>query len=154
MNSSVARQQSPKKEQFWWTFPFHQLLSTIGILVIAGFITFAVSSTARARWILTGNPFFPVQILTAFLIGLVLQWYLHHRTMEWVWVLPLLALCISIGYTPLPFHARLEEYFGWACRPNFHCFVQLALTLPFYTAVSYSFAAFLSGRLSQKFEKT
>lgn len=147
MTSSVAQEQIQRRAGLWWAFPLHQLLSTVGVLILAGFLTFATLSPSRARWILTGTPYFPVQIVIAFFIGFVFQHYLRHRVMEWVWVLPFLILCVSVALTPLPLVGRFDRYFGWGCRPELHCFVQLAATLPFYTTASYSLAAFLSRTL-------
>lgn len=149
MTSSVGAGQSHRWTGLWWTFPLHQIMSSLGVPVLAGFLTFAITSVSRARWILTETPYFPVQIGLAFVIGFVLQRYLGHRVMQWVWVLPFLILSVSFVQTPLPFVARLDRYFGWGCRPELRCFVQLAVTLPFYAAVSYSLAAFL-GRALQR----
>jgi hypothetical protein len=133
----------------WWTFPIHQIISTVGVLVLAGFLTFTTSSASRARWILTETPYFPVQIGLAFFIGFVLRRYLRHQVMQWVWVLPFLILFVSFVLTPLPLVGRLDRFFGRGCRPELGCFVQLAVTLPFYTAVSYSLSAFLSRKLQK-----
>ena len=98
---------------------------------------------------LTEIPYFPIQIALAFVMGFVLPRFLRHWLMKWIWVLPLLILCISFILTPLPLVGRLERYFGWGCRPEVGCFVQLAVTLPFYTAASYSLAAFLRNTIER-----
>ena len=134
-------------------FVFHQLLSAIGIPILAALSVSVVTGPARAREILTETHFFPIQILLAFLFGFSLRRYQHYRTMQWVWVLPFLILCVSFALTPLPFDARLGRYFGSTCRPELRCFVQLAVTLPFYTSVSYSLAAFLSSKLQRRPEQ-
>lgn len=143
MTSSVAVTHETRKRGVWWAFPFHQVLSTIGVLALAGVLTFVFTSSPRARGILTETPYFPVQIILAFFMGLVLPRFLRHWLMKWVWVLPFLILCVSFVLTPLPTVTKLDRFFGWGCRPEFGCFVQLAVTLPFYTAVSYSVAALL-----------
>ena len=148
--TSAGRGQIQRETGSWWALPLHQIMSTAGVLVLAGFLTFATSSAAQARWILTETPYFPVQIGLAFVIGFVLQGYLRHRLMLWVWLLPFLILSVSFILTPLPFVSRIERYFDRGCRPEFRCFVQLAVTLPFYTAASYSFAAFLSRKLKRR----
>jgi len=107
MTSSVGNGRFHRRTRLWWAFPLHQIISTVGVLILAGFLTFATSSSSRARWILTETPYFPVQIGLAFLIGFVLQRYLHHRVMQWVWVLPFLILCVSFGLTPLPIGGSL-----------------------------------------------
>lgn len=142
-NMTTSPAVMPRKKGVWWAFPFHQILSTVGVLVLAGFLTFTVSPLPRARWILTETPYFPVQIALAFLVGLVLPRFLRHWLMEWVWVLPFSILCVSFTLTRLPLVDRFERYFGWGCRPELGCFVQLGVTLPLYAAASYALAAFL-----------
>jgi|SRR5581483_3458467 len=134
----------------WWVLPFHQIISTLGVIVLAGFLAFTTSSASRARLILTETPYFPVQIGLAFVIGFALQRCLRHRIMRWVWVLPSLILLVSFVLTPLSFVGRLQHYFGRGCKPEFRCFVQLSVTLPFYAAASYSLAAFLSSRFYKR----
>lgn len=143
MTTSTAFMHDTRKQAVLCAFPFHQMLSTVGVLALAGLLTFIVLPLPRARWVLTETPYFPVQIALAFLIGLVLPRFLRHWLMQWVWVLPFSILCVSFILTPLPLVGRFERYFGWSCRPELGCFVQLAVTLPFYTAVSYSLATFL-----------
>jgi hypothetical protein len=126
------------------TFLLHQIISTIGVIVVASFLTFGILPQAKAHWILTETHYFPVQIGLAFFIGFVNRRYRGHAVMEWVWVLPSLILCVSLVLTPLPLTESLSRHFGRACKPEFRCFVQLAVTLPFYTAISYSVAALLS----------
>jgi len=150
MTTLPAVMRDTRKRGVWWAFPFHQILSTIGVLALAGLLTFIVSPPPRARWILTETPYFPVQIALAFLIGLVLPRFLRHWLMQWVWVLPFSILCVSFIATPLPLAGRFERYFGWGCRPELGCFVQLAVTLPFYAAASYALAAFLRSTIQKQ----
>jgi hypothetical protein len=147
MSTSVAIAHNTRRKGVWWAFPFHQILSTIGVLALAGLLTFVFSPSQRARWILTETPYFPAQIALASFLGVVLPRFLCHWLMKWVWVIPFLILCISFILTPLPIMGRFERFFGWGCRPELGCFVQLAVTLPFYTAASYSVAAFLRGAI-------
>jgi hypothetical protein len=151
MSTSAVVAEHAGRKGVWWLFPLHQILSTIGVLALAGLLTFVFSPSQWARWILTETPYFPIQIALAFVIGLALPRFLRHWLMKWVWVLPFLILCISFTLTPLSVPGKLERFFGWGCRPELGCFVQLAVTLPFYTAASYSVAAFLRG-LGQKAE--
>lgn len=149
MSSFASAAKIENKAVTWWWFLLHQFLSTIGVSVLAAFLVSVITGPSRARWILTETPYFPIQITLAFLFGFALRRYRRHRAMEWVWVIPLLILCVCLAITPLPFVVRFQRYFGWACRPESRCFVQLAVTLPFYTAASYSLAAFLSGHSSR-----
>ena len=150
--TSAGGRQIHWSTELLWTLPLHQITSTLGVLLLAGFVTFSTFSVSRARWILTETPYFPVQIGLAFVVGFVVQYYWRHWVMLWVWLVPLLVLLVSFILTPLPFVGRVERYFGWACRPEFRCFAQLAVTLPFYAATSYSFGAFLSRKISKSRE--
>lgn len=143
------RGQFHRRTELLWAIPFHQIMSTVGVLVLAGLLTFAISTPSRARQILTETPYFPVQVGVSFVVGFTLRRFLHHRMMQWVWLLPFVILTVSFLLTPLPFVGRLDRYFNGGCKPEFRCFVQLAVTLPFYTAVSYSLAAFLSSTLER-----
>ena len=147
MALSIVGGAAEKNARSWGWFLLHQILSTIGISIVAGFFVFAVSEPSRAHWILTETPYFPLQIVLAFMLGFTLRRRLRHESMLWVWVVPFLILCICFAVTPLPFVDRLQRYFGRACGPQLRCFVQLAVTLPFYTAVSYALAALLRTRL-------
>ena len=147
MTDSAKGGQIHREAGLWWTFLLHQLQSTLGILVLAGFLTFSVSTPSRAHRILTETPYFPVQIVLALCVGFGLRRYMRDWVMEWVWVLPFLILCVAFARTHLPFGNALEYFFGRGCRPEFHCVDQLAITLPFYAATSYSVGAFLSRHL-------
>jgi len=43
MNTSVVVTRDEGNNGVWWAFPFHQLLGTVGVLALAGFLTFIVS---------------------------------------------------------------------------------------------------------------
>jgi hypothetical protein len=144
MGLPTSGDRANSKLRFLWVFPLHLLLSTVGVGVAAGFLTFAVSSSVRARWILTEIPYYPVQILLAFAIGFALHRWWHHQSMEWVWVIPFGVLCSFFVIRPFPLSVRFDRFFGWGCRPENRCFDQLGITLPFYSAASYSLGAFLS----------
>ena len=38
-----------------------------------------------------------------------------------------------------------SRFFGWSCLPQNHCFEQVAITLPFYSASAYSLGRFSLG---------
>lgn len=142
--NSMKRGRTRQINIVLWRFLIHQALSTVGILVGAGFLTFSLESPQNARRVLTETPYFPMQIFLAACVGFALRRRLRHPVMEWVWVLPLFALCLGFSITDLPFSVRLERFFGWGCRPELRCFDQLGLTLPFYTAAAYSLAPYIS----------
>jgi len=134
----------------WWAFPLHQLLSTVGVSFFATCLTFVISHSSQARQILTETPYFPIQIGLAFFIGFLPPTHQRQRVMEWVWVLPFLVLCVCFSQTHIPLPMRIDHYFGRGCRPELRCFVQLAVTLPFYTSSAYSLAAFLSRKFRKR----
>jgi hypothetical protein len=113
--------------------------------------------TSYYSWILSGTPYFPVQIGLGLLLGWLLGWNLRHRSMIWVWLLPFAFLCYAFiaiptltpRITPLAFQAgigesRLWHYFGWGCQPVNHCIDQESITSPFYTSAAYSIAGLLA----------
>jgi hypothetical protein len=150
MTPSKGTERIGRESGLWWKFPLHQVVSTIGVLVAAGFLAFATSTSSQARSILTDHPYFPVQVSLAFAAGFLLRRYLRHEVMRWVWVLPSLIVLVVLALTPLPVGERIGRLFGTSCKPELGCFDQLAVTLPFYTAISYSLAAFLSGLLQKR----
>lgn len=142
-------------------FLLHQTIGTVGVLVVAPILTGFVFDLLRLfdrtyslgylHWLLTGTPYFPVQIALALFLGWSLGIKLRHRSMLWVWVLPLGALCAALVALPtivsLGLQSRLLHFFAWGCRPENDCFDQLAITLPFYIAASYSIGALVALKL-------
>jgi len=114
------------------------------------------------HWVLTENPFYPVQILTGLYFGWFLSRRFPHRSMLWVWILPLLLLAYSFLAGPVispwasplirpeSLRGKFGFYFGWGCRPRERCIDQLLLTMPFYASAAYSFGALLARNMSAK----
>jgi hypothetical protein len=125
---------------------------------------------SQSQWMLYGTPYFPVHIGMGLFVGWALGGALGHRSMLWVWVLPFFSLLsVIVGfplgvaapvefavYPPihhltiaqhayLPFSSRMEYLFGWGT--GVQPFIQVAVTLPFYSATAYSFGALLAGRM-------
>jgi hypothetical protein len=107
--------------------------------------------------ILTENPYYPVQIVLGLYFGVLMGRRLHHRSMVWVWILPLMLLLLAVGtnFTLIPEwtsvlersgagQSRWSHYFGWGCRPSDHCLDQLEITMPFYVATAYSIGGLLA----------
>jgi hypothetical protein len=106
-------------------------------------------------FVLSENPYFPVQIIFALILGWLLGRSLHHWSMVWVWVLPLAVLCYSVATarvliptsvlaSPGVGQSRFSHYFGWGCRPVDGCLDQLLITMPFYSSLAYSLGATLA----------
>jgi len=154
-------------------FALHQFIGTWGIAFLAAFGVFGLFDFLAAispwkpsmrfvHWILTENPFYPVQIVAGLYFGWMLGRRLQHRSMLWIWVLPLAILCYWFAALHLPGesasifarHAtvqdRLSFYFGWGCQPRAHCIVQLMITMPFYASVAYSLGALVARKTQTK----
>jgi hypothetical protein len=145
-----------------FTFISHQITSTIVLPGAVADLTFGVVyilrsmhvplSNKSASWILTETPYFPLQIVGAWLFGFVVGTYWKRRSMLWVWVLPAVALILaglfasSLGRLggPSDNQSHFANFFGWSCLPQNHCLLQIAFTMPLYSAVAYSLGAFLS----------
>jgi hypothetical protein len=108
-------------------------------------------------WVFAYRPYFPVQIITGLAFGWILARRLGHREMIWVWIIPLLILCCAIiGISTLTpeitsplLWSRVNQswfthYLGEGCRIRDHCFDQVLVTQPFYTAAAYSIGARLA----------
>lgn len=111
-------------------------------------------------WMLTGTPYYPVQIGLALSLGWLIGRRVQHRAMVWVWVLPLGYLTYALiaiptlvpRFIPPMYQAgigesRFKHYFGWGCGASHPCFDQNAITVVFYIAAAYSIGAFLARRL-------
>jgi len=108
--------------------------------------------------VVSETPYFPVQIVFAVIIGWLLGRSLPHKSVLWVWVIPLAVMCYVFFTAHMPLaeeqsifvrhgfvQSRLSHFFGWGCRPAARCFDQVLFTLPFYSSLAYSVGA-LSGR--------
>ena len=80
----------------------------------------------------------------------------NHRSMLWIWILPLAILIYAFAATPTlspwasilarpdTVQSRFSYYFGWGCQPRARCLDQLLITMPFYALGAYSFGALLA----------
>lgn len=157
----------------FFIFICHQLFGSWGIAFLAGFGSFSLfdmlpdsaglkPSMHILHWLLTENPFYPVQISTGLYFGWFLGRRFPHKSMPWVWILPLLVLAYSFLAGPVvspwasllirpeSLRGRLGFYFGWGCQPRDRCIDQLLLTMPFYASAAYSAGALLARNASAK----
>jgi len=149
------------------TFALHQFIGMYGIPYTAPIVfslafkflfLFGHSYPRKTFYsIVSESPYFPVQIIFALILGWLLGRVLRHRSMVWVWVLPLTILCYSVATSrvlvptsvfasPGAGQSWLSHYFGWGCRPADHCLDQLLITMPFYSSLAYSLGASLARR--------
>ena len=155
-------------------FVVHQLVGTWGIGFLAALALFsvfdAIPDSARwkppmhfVHWLLTENPFYPFQIVVGFYFGWLLGRRFQHKSMLWIWVLPLAALCygLMVGHILVPewksalarpstVGSRLSYYFGWGCQPRAHCIDRLLITMPFYALAACSLGALLARNALKK----
>lgn len=158
---SDLNSKSNNKAKAIVSFLVHQLVGTIGVMVLTGLLTSLIinifrlfggaSSEHDLARILTETPYFPAQITIAFILGWVLSRRFRHQGMLWIWVIPtafLAYLVIALPTTAaaLASNARLSHFFGHGCRVESHCFDQLGATLPFYVSIAYSVGALIERR--------
>jgi hypothetical protein len=166
-DSTIRRSGTRSRLGLFLVFLMHQVISTIGVIVVAAFLIFSSIPLIRVwqpafgvrqvHWILTETPYFPVQTLYALLLGGVIGDWSKSRTMLWVWVLPFLFLCCAMVFrTPVSAVAGfsadqslMAHFFGYGCAPQNRCFDQIVFTLPFYAASCYSLGA-LGALLARK----
>lgn len=139
----------------------HQLMSTLGVIILSGFSTFTLFAaihfldswftSKRASWILTEIPGFPVQIATGIFIGFLVGKYLYNKAELYVWILPLLILCFGMVFIPAKEVPWFSYFFGRECSPVNRCFDQFFFTLPCFSSAGYSFGATMARKITGKF---
>lgn len=148
-------------------FLMHQLVATEGVIWLTILSLLVLRSTISAvhqpwgsssfmrvtHFLLSNNPFFPVQIAAGAVLGWKLQLRWQHKSMFWVWILPgaLLAYAVLVIPTLSPWSlapqtSAFSHYFGWGCRAEDRCYDQLTLTQPFYISLAYSISAFVASK--------
>ncbi len=142
-------------------FVIHLVVGTIGVTFAAAVQTYSVMlflhpffpslGSRTVHWILTETPYFPVQILGGLLCGFLLGRRYSHQVMLWIWIVPAMGIALMLLFAPLQSIivsgveiSKTEHFFGWDCLPQNHCFYQVGLTLPFYTASAYSLGALVA----------
>lgn len=164
---SIERFQRNSLTKSTLTFALHQFIGMYGIpytaplvfsLAFKFLLLFGHSYSQRTFYsIVSEKPYFPVQITFALILGWLLGRTLRHRSMVWVWVLPLAILGYSLATATILIpewtsvlarpgvgQSRFSHYFGWGCRPAERCLDQLLITMPFYSSLAYSMGAVLA----------
>jgi hypothetical protein len=141
-------------------YSLHLLVSVLGTMLGAAiavigfsFIWDVISPSASAtslQQLGTQRPF-PIQLFSAFLLGgLVAPRLSSPRLGSRVWIVPMANLLVRMALwqpSSVVSNSTVWEHFFGACTRRF-CPDQFLVTLPFYTAAVYSFAALLSTRNS------
>jgi hypothetical protein len=157
---SVKRHKSLQK--FALTLLMHQFVGTLGVVLLAGMLA-SIAFELPNPWVhgstrhnvyvvMTAVPYFPAQIVVAFLLGWLISDLFAHDSMLWVWVLPYIWLVYDFVRSPavsgMTFQSRFSHFFGWGCRPENHCIDQVGVTLPLYAAIAYSIGALVARKIS------
>jgi hypothetical protein len=155
------------KVRFGLMFAAHQMIALWVVIVSAGILPASLLNFLGSLgwhhprtaydWLFSANPYFPVQITLALLLGWLLGRSLRDRSMIWVWVFPSLLLGYALvaiptlipNFVPPIFQAgigqsRFTHYFGWGCQLGNYCLDQNSFTRPFYASVAYSVAALIA----------
>jgi hypothetical protein len=163
-----------KRSQNVLSFILHQYIGTVGVDIFAGFLVaycfdvlglFGMHFPSKIIFsILTGTPYYPVQIGLGLLLGWSIGRRVQHKAMLWVWVLPLTYLVYALiaiptlvpQWIPPKYQAgvgesRFRHYFGWGCGGVHPCFDQNAITVLFYIAAAYSIGALLARTVPKRF---
>ncbi len=131
----------------------HQAFCPYGLMIAAAINIFMVvgmfHGTAKtASYILTGTPYFPIQIgvgaINGYLVGRYTVWPLT----RWIWIVPVGILLAYMIFDPLPQGVSLFGYwFGWSGVIG-HVFpsLQTGVTGPFYLSAAYSLFSLLGER--------
>jgi len=178
-NSVTRGRATPRRVKTPLVFLIHQSLGAWGPILAAPWVLLFLSELAwhlgwrtyfsQAQWVLYGTPFYPAHVCLALVLGWLLGGALRHRSMLWVWVLPLMELSSAVVGGPRVMAApmewsvyppvdhlttarwaqmgltgRLTHLFGWGT--GIQPFNQVVLTLPFYSASAYSLGALLARR--------
>jgi hypothetical protein len=147
------------------TFLIHQSLGTWGVFLAAPWVLVFLGEVGRhfglktyiaqTQWVLYGTPFFPAHVVLALVIGWILSGTLGHRSMLWVWILPLVSLCTSCMGFPLigisspaacmslAFSFKLVYSWGYF---GVHFLQQVVRIALLYSATAYSLGALLARR--------
>jgi hypothetical protein len=140
----------------------HQVISTLGVLIISGELVFTVCAFARffypsipprlASKLLTEIPGFPVQAAIGLLLGFVLAKFLRRwvmpRVMVWMWVLPLALFCLAAVFPPMN-GGSLFAHYGGNTAPTNRLLSALSYSFPFVAAAAYSVGTKLAGGISR-----
>lgn len=151
-------------------FLVHQLIGTQGVIFATSLsvvsVKFALMDISQPlghslfmrdlSWLLSSNPFYPLDIAVGLWFGWQLFSWWHHHEMFIVWIVPAVILMVAVVAVPTFTPARismldlhggpLEHYFGWRCPTEDGCIDQILATLPLYTSAAYSTGAWLAYR--------
>lgn len=137
----------------------HQLFCPYALLVIIAAVTFTVLGAFHEHWttasyVLTGTPYFPVQIAAGLIVGYCVGRFSNWPLTRWIWVFPAASLAIAMTVIP-PAHGThlLGYWFGWAgASGRIYPPLQPGFTMPLYLSAAYSFASLFGQHAQHKSE--
>ncbi len=131
----------------------HLSIGMIGIGVLSNALAFFAFKLAYSFFpsltieqlhrTLTGIHGFPVQAVVGLLTGFILARYMRRRVMIWIWLLPLVFLCLGVLGEGNNYSSIWEHFFGSGCDVKDRCFDQMLFTLPLVASAAYSLGAAL-----------
>jgi len=132
----------------------HQVFCPFALLFVTAIITFSLvgvfhGTLKTAHYILTGMPYFPVQVGVGAVIGFLVGRYANWPLTRWVWIMPAGILLAYMIFVPPPQGVPLFGYwFGWSGAPGHVPWpsLQPGVTMPFYMSATYSLFSLLGER--------
>lgn len=127
----------------WVGFLFHLAFSTIGAMLVAAVISFALSATGMKGSDvddLTFGPSFFLPIVSGMVLGYVLGGSYYSRAVGWVWIVPAVSLGLTLAISFLQPSTRantLANMFGSTSRCTSICLGQLLFSGPFLSSLAY-----------------
>jgi hypothetical protein len=104
---------------------------------------FADHVVEQRVFILLGEPYFVVPVVSGFALGIASRRLFRSRSAAWVWIAPTVILIWSVatwktgGFRPY-WQDVWNNYFSSRCGSS-ECAYEWLITAPFYTSVAYSF---------------
>jgi hypothetical protein len=133
----------------------HQLISTVGVILLSGQLVFLFCSIARnwspyftpklASRILTQIPGFPIQAAVGLSLGFIFGKFAQRKVMVWMWVLPLVLFVATALYPPLG-GSLFGPYSAPDAGKQISLLDRLSYSLPFIASAAYALGAKLTRR--------
>jgi hypothetical protein len=126
------------------SFLFHLALSTGGamlVVVLASVVLGELGADGKTTGLLTLGPLFPAPIIAGLSLGYLAGRNMSSRKVSWVWVVPMAALVVNLGFSFVQPHNRNEVWmntFGPTSRCTSICLEQLFIAAPCLSSIAYT----------------